>query len=796
MCSTLWLCCLSLAASGDAPVLDTFDYATDEALRLAWVVQGEGGTGEFRSVSDDSGRVVECRAPFGNQPGLRRVFVDRSVKLDLATAGEVAMEVAADDPKLAGRLTLYFRSGPGWYAAGSGFQQAGWHTLKFSKADFKLEGKPVGWHQIDQIRIAIWRGPSANVSFRMRRLAAVQHDIAVVVPGPSATGDRATAFSAAERVSDLLDQLGLGSDAVEEPAVAHGALGNRRVAVLAYNPRLEPATMDALEAFVDRGGRLFVCYQLAPAMGQLLGVGNPRYIRPKAPSALATMRFNGGVDGLPSIVRQASWNITAAEPAGKNARVIGTWFDSEDRPTNLPAVILSDTGVFMTHIILEDDPVAKRKMLAALVGKLAPSLWKQMADRSLAQVVRVGHLRGQAELRSFIESGGSGQALEDLRLAERLLETSHAAYDRQQFRQVVELAEQARTAMVSGYCRAQPSPEQEGRACWNHSGTGAYPGDWDRTARELAEAGMNMVLPNMLWGGVAHYASDVLPRSATYRQYGDQIAQAVKAAHQHGLEIHVWKVNFNLQGAPESFVDSLRREKRLQVDAAGKQFPWLCPSDPRNQQLEYDSLMEVVEKYDVDGIHFDYIRYPGRDKCYCPGCRKRFETQLGRGVKQWPGDCYRGELAERYTQWRCDQITQLVRRVHEGVKKKRASVKISAAVFGAYPSCRESVAQDWPAWVRAGYLDFICPMDYTTSDPQFIGLVNDQMSHVAGRVPIYAGIGQWKLSDDRTIGQILHARRQGAAGFTLFNLTSEFGDSLLPALRKGVGARAATPPHD
>ena len=57
--------------------------------------------------------------------------------------------------------------------------------------------------------------------------------------------------------------------------------------------------------------------------------------------------------------------------------------------------------------------------------------------------------------------------------------------------------------------------------------------------------------------------------------------------------------------------------------------------------------------------------------------------------------------------------------VSREAKKIRPGLKISAAVFGSYPGCRESVAQDWPAWVKAGYLDFVCPMDYTTSDEEF-----------------------------------------------------------------------------
>ncbi len=80
------------------------------------------------------------------------------------------------------------------------------------------------------------------------------------------------------------------------------------------------------------------------------------------------------------------------------------------------------------------------------------------------------------------------------------------------------------------------------RAVYCNPSTGAYPGDWDRSARLLARNGFNMVLANVLWGGVADYASDVLPRSAAFEQYGDQVQQCCAAAKKYGIEFHVWRI--------------------------------------------------------------------------------------------------------------------------------------------------------------------------------------------------------------------------------------------------------------
>jgi hypothetical protein len=86
-------------------------------------------------------------------------------------------------------------------------------------------------------------------------------------------------------------------------------------------------------------------------------------------------------------------------------------------------------------------------------------------------------------------------------------------------------------------------------------------------------------------------------------------------------------------------------------------------------------------------------------------------------------------------------------------------------------------------------------MDYTQSDPSFIGLVENQLNLVDGRIPVYPGIGAWRLPPDRVIGQIHHARLLGAPGFTVFNLDAGAAHSVLPAVAAGAGSQPAVPPH-
>ncbi len=600
-------------------------------------------------------------------------------------------------------------------------------------------------------------------------------------------------------MTTLLEELGIRAESIDEQALADGRLGQCRVVILPYNPTLRNEPAAALAAFVASGGKVLACYHLNPQLGEALGFGQAKYLRQAHRGQFAEMRFDAAdIQALPKSVRQKSWNITLAEPTGHNARVIGRWFDEEGRPTQYPALLVSDRGAFLSHVVLRDDREGKKRLLAALVGHFSPPLWKPMAQGELAQTGRVGHCGSPEEVAAYVKKAAAGDG-SSIAGAQQALQRAHAQFAQGNYAETVAFAQTAHQLFVQSYLRAADSPPSEGRAVWNHSGLGAYPGDWDRSMKLLAQNGFNLVLPNMLSGGSAHYPSDRLPPSPTLRRYGDQLEPCCRAAKKYGIEVHVWKVNYNLYGAAKQFVEKLRREGRTQVNARGQPTDWLCPSHPENQKLELESLLEVARKYPVDGLHFDYIRYPDGVHCYCDGCRRRFESQSGRPVSDWPKECLSGGRKEEYREWRRRQITLLVAAVSHQARKLRPGLKLSAAVFGGYPDCGESVAQDWPKWVKAGYLDFVCPMNYTTDDQEFMSLVRNQMKLVEGRVPLYPGIGATAshslLAADRVVGQIVQARALGAAGFTIFNFDAETAASMVPAVGLGVGARHAVPRH-
>ena len=125
----------------------------------------------------------------------------------------------------------------------------------------------------------------------------------------------------------------------------------------------------------------------------------------------------------------------------------------------------------------------------------------------------------------------------------------------------------------------------------------------------------------------------------------------------------------------------------------------------------------------------------------------------------------------------------------EQARRIRPGVKISAAVFRNWPVERFSIGQDWKLWCDKGYLDFVCPMDYTSSNALFESVIARQLDW-AGKVPCYPGIGlsTWADPTDvaRVIEQITLTRQAQTGGFVIFNYGPAEAREVLPRLGMGI----------
>lgn len=769
-----------------------FDYAsTDEAL-AQWRARDDG-TPPVRRSADG----LLFPSPFLTS-GADRFYWDHAARLNLEPYPTIELEVSVDRPEALRGLGIYLESGEGWYVWGQPLKHPGRQRISIPRSDFSTEGRPAGWSRIERVRISPWRGAGADAAVIIHSLAACMSPV-VLIRGTASVGEaaeRRIAVSVADRIGSWLDAMEIPYATVED-GTAPAALERARVAILGYNPKLPEAEFRAIEAFARRGGKLIVCYSSDERLARLMGFSLGDYLRTEDPGRWSSFSFaDASARHVPARVYQESGNIQPAVPARADARVVAWWEDEQGRRTGDAAWSASEQGIWMSHILSEEDALSKQHMLAGMIAGYCPELWPKIVRPAIEAAGRIDSFRGLEETLAWLRSaaasdadGGRIRTLADQ--AAGLHEDLRRLTAAGDYGAVLDRSRVLRSTLTEAYARAQRPAPGEFRGVWDHSGAGLFPGDWDRTARLLAENGIPAVFPNMLWAGLAHYPSVVLPGSYTLRQYGDQLEACVRASHARGVQVHAWKVCWNLGNAPDEFRRRMEAARRVQVDADGHALPWLCPSVAANRDQELQSILEVARRYDVDGIHLDYIRYPNGNSCYCDVTRAAFEKDLGRAVARWPADVRNGgPLATRFQEWRAAEITAFVRSVRQALLAAKPGVKLSAAVFANYPECGLSVAQDWGAWLREGLVDFVCPMNYTESLAGFTSRAAANLAVPGGHGRVFPGIGvtanESHLMADQVIEQAVAARKSGAAGFMLFSLNPQMRDAILPYLRLGL----------
>lgn len=779
-----------------AIVLDPLVYPDTKSAQTAWRAIGQSPPVQL--IAQHNGVVFPCRFA----ANVERVYWDRSLRADLSRVTSIHLELQCDDPSALRSPALYFKSGNGWYVARIPLRGTGRQTVFLSRSSFSVEGKPRGWHRIDGVRLSAWRADDRAAALVMYSLRA-EADAVVIVRNTLATesaAEKKVASSVANRISRWLIDAGIPHGILTDEEVIHGGLMNARVAILSYHPHPPARELATLKVFAQRGGRLIVCYSADPELAALMNVILEPYTKAERPGQWSSFIFtNPSYWRVPEQIHQKAPNLIPAKPASSKTQVIAWWYDAYGRRSAQAAWLASDTGLWMTHVLTGEDAIAKRDMLVAFLMTLAPEVGVYAARNAVRKAGQIDSFRDFQEACAVISSIASrGKNASQVRwlLASAGKEHEHMlqSFAKNDHPEVITFANRLRRTLTEAYALAQTPRSNELRGVWDHSGTGWFPGNWQRTCSMLQDFGINAIFINALWAGLAHYPSKVVPVSPVVDQFGDQISNCLFAAEPFGIDVHLWYVCWNLENAPADFVAMLKKQGRLQKNAQGDITLWMCPTHPENRKLALDTIREAVSLYpQLRGVHLDYIRYPSSSFCFCPNCRADFERTIGRKVAHWPEDVQNGGCDHSsFLQWRSGKITSFVQQVREAVRDRNRKIKVSAAVWAGYPATVASIGQDWGGWLQQNLVDFVCPMTYTADTTQFVELTRNHLALPNAKGRIFPGIGvsaaESQLMADQVIEQIRQLRNLGASGFVLFDMSPSLRKDVLPMLRKGVTA--------
>ena len=295
-----------------------------------------------------------------------------------------------------------------------------------------------------------------------------------------------------------------------------------------------------------------------------------------------------------------------------------------------------------------------------------------------------------------------------------------------------------------------------------------------RILDKLQAANFNTVLfQTRLRGDVIYpsyfegYAECLTGRTGRNPGY-DPLQFAIEECHKRGLALHAWIVTI-----PIGSQQQVRLQKRNSVvikhASMCKLFKgnwYLDPGDPASSDYLSHIVNEIVARYDVDGIHFDYMRYPEQGKQF-----PDYRTYRKYGKKK-PLD-----------QWRRENITRIVRRLYTEIKAIKPWIIVSSSPIGKYNDTKkyrsfgwnayQEVYQDAQLWLKEGIHDAIFPMMYFR-DNHFYPFALDWQENNNNRW-IVPGMGiyfletkgkKWKIDD--IIRQIYFSRDQALDGQAYF----------------------------
>ncbi len=375
-----------------------------------------------------------------------------------------------------------------------------------------------------------------------------------------------------------------------------------------------------------------------------------------------------------------------------------------------------------------------------------------------------------------------------------------------------------------------PAPPSEVRALWVVRTALVSPAAVDAVVDDAARAGFNTLLVQVRGRADAYYSSRLAPRGGPLHgqpKSFDPLARLLARARQRHLGVHAWvnvllAAGFGQRLPPDHIV--ARHPEWLMVPrvvaaralrAPRGQLPDLVASAREEGKVEGFYLSpsaagvpehleavvdELLRAYALDGLHLDFIRYPGGEYDYSQAALAGFAALSNAP----PGNLLQGPLRDPagWTRYRQDTVTDLAARLARAARSARPGTFVSAAVVPEEAVATAHRFQEWGSWLEQGIVDAVCPMAYTPEFALFRRQVAEARARAGALGGIWIGVGAYRLTPEETIERIRVARSAGASGIVVFSHESLAGRDLdglrqqaFPALAPPGAAAFSAPPR-
>jgi len=319
---------------------------------------------------------------------------------------------------------------------------------------------------------------------------------------------------------------------------------------------------------------------------------------------------------------------------------------------------------------------------------------------------------------------------------------------------------------------------KEGRAVWIHSTMFSQD-------QQQAEAQISELLDKYASIGINNlFCFRAMPDQ--HKKGWDFLNVLLTRAHQRSIKVHpIFFPGYRI-GTLEGEIKE--HPEWLIHGRDGEIFPHLNLAHPDAREYVVRHISAAL-KYDIDGIHLDYIRFPVHQRfSYDAATCQAFKDEYGYSPLEVKNDIGSMIWCE-WIKWNARQVTTLVRQIKHVIERSGKDIPLSAAVFPSHEAARIMIGQEWNRWAAMGIIDILCPMLYTNNLQLFRKYVKEAVAIADGNCLVYPGIAAKSSHNTNTPAgvaeQVKIAREQGADGVTFFSGYS-LGDEFIEELGREV----------
>ena len=338
-------------------------------------------------------------------------------------------------------------------------------------------------------------------------------------------------------------------------------------------------------------------------------------------------------------------------------------------------------------------------------------------------------------------------------------------------------------------------PQNDIKALWIVRDHMVNPQLIDQIIEFAQKNGFNHIFAQVRGRGDSFYNSSFVPKSNLVDSNFDPLNYLTLNCKNKDIKVHAWLNIYYLWSSPvkprhknhlifqkpewldrkidDEYIlknEFLFEENKINIDKEGY---FLAPTNPDVNIHLLSVISELTQNYEIDGVHYDYIRYHSADYGYNKAGLSVFSA-----LNSYKNIFLDEDLNRIFLDFKSNAITKFVKKAHIEIKNNLPNCIISAAVKPNIFNAKLTFSQEWDLWLSAGYIDWAVPMNYKTDDNDFV----QNMYIIRDNIPkklhdkIIVGISTYNQSPRSAGKKIRRVKKMSFNNISIFSYTTMVKD--------------------